>query len=106
MPKGAKVVGQPTASAPGAAVQVRSLRPGVDQDGRTFAQATALLPPRGRATLTWSYVVPKAAGPAGHGLPLTDVVATQSMLTSPTLPVTVLPPEGWAVASPAGWAAK
>jgi hypothetical protein len=101
LPPGAEV-----AKAPGVSV-ARSVVDGVDQDGRTFAEAVVLIPPGGTAKLTWDYDVPRAAVEADGGLRLLVYAETQSTLIDPTFQLTVVPPRGWtAKPGPGGWAAS
>jgi len=105
MPAGARVVSAPASSSPGDAVTVVDMGDGVDQDGRTYAQARVLMPPGGTATVSWTYVVDGAAVATNGGLSLTDVIAPQGNLEPATVNLTVLAPEGWTLTAPAGWAA-
>jgi hypothetical protein len=100
MPAGSKVLDEPVVDLVGTVDQ------GTDQDGRTYAKAAVVTPPDGSATVTWKYVVPKAATKHGDAWRLLNYVAPQSMLKPPTLELTVLTPKGW-VAEPAkGWAVE
>lgn len=97
MPDGAKVLKEPDVLMAGTVAN------GVDQDGRTYAKAAVMLPPRGSATLTWTYVVPKAAVRRGDALVLRNVIAPQPMLNEPQLQITVVPPRGWTAQPPVNW---
>ena len=55
MPPGAKVLEQPEV------LLSSTVSDGVDQAGRTYAQAAVMLPPDGSAELTWKYRVKHAA---------------------------------------------
>ena len=100
MPPGAEIT-----KTPGENV-ARSSVDGVDQDGRTFAEAVVLIPPGKTAKLTWEYDVPRAAARTESGLRLMVYAETQSTLIDPTLELTVVPPRGWsAKPGPGGWAA-
>jgi hypothetical protein len=100
MPKGARLVSQPVVT------MVGTVGSGVDQDGRTYAKAAVMLPPDGKASLTWSYVVPHAAVVRGDRMYFRDYVAPQSMLRTPTLDLQVVAPKGWTAAAAAGWTAS
>ncbi|HEY4314529.1 MAG TPA: DUF4012 domain-containing protein [Actinomycetes bacterium] len=100
MPKGSRVVNQPVVT------MVGTVGSGVDQDGRTYAKAAVMLPPDGRASLTWSYVVPHAAVVRGDRMYFRDYVAPQSMLRTPTLDLQVVAPQGWTAAAAPGWTAS
>jgi hypothetical protein len=106
MPPGARVVTSPTPSEPGAAVTVVDMGGGIDQDGRTFAQARVLLPPGGTVAVTWEYDIAGAAVAANGGLVLTDVIAPQGNLEPAAVNLSVQPPPGWTVMPPGGWAAS
>ena len=55
MPTGARVTEEPV-------VELSStVHQGVDQDGRTYAQAAVIMKPSATMTATWEYVVPRAA---------------------------------------------
>jgi hypothetical protein len=103
MPAGAKITQEPTPVATAAGLAVSLISHGVDQDGRTYAQARVVLPPQGTVALTWTYVVRNAASQEGGGLRLLDYVAPQSMLIPPTFELTVIPPTGWTTLLPQGW---
>lgn len=97
MPDGAKVIEEPVVDLVGTVTQ------GTDQAGRTYAKAAVVTPPDGSATVTWKYVVPKAATKHGDAWRLLNYVAPQSMLIPPTLELTVLAPKGWAAEPAKGW---
>jgi hypothetical protein len=99
MPPGARVVKQPVVTL------ISTVGSGVDQDGRTYAKAAVVLPPDGKASLTWSYVVPHAAFLRGATMRFLDYVAPQSMLRTPTLDLQVVTPKGWTAAAAPGWTA-
>ncbi|MGZ4615919.1 MAG: DUF4012 domain-containing protein [Actinomycetes bacterium] len=105
MPQGARLVGSPTPSRAGDVVTVDRNKDGVDQDRRTYAQTHVMLPPGASTSVTWTYVVRHATTRHGSALRLLDYVAPQSMLNAPTLELTVLPPDGWAVQPTPGWTA-
>ncbi|HET9946118.1 MAG TPA: DUF4012 domain-containing protein, partial [Actinomycetes bacterium] len=89
MPPGAKVTQQPD-------VELAStVDKGVDQAGRTFANAAVVTPPGESAQLTWEYKVPKAAVPKDGGLRFIDHVLTQNTVNGFLLRTTVIAPEGW-----------
>jgi len=97
MPRNARLVSEPE-------VALRAtVGSGEDQDGRTYAKAAVVTPPDGSATVTWRYVVPKAATKHGDAWRLLNYVAPQSMLKPPTLELTVLAPKGWAAEPAKGW---
>ena len=97
MPPGAKVLEQPEV------VLSTTVADGVDQAGRTYAQAAIMLPPDGAAELTWKYRVKNAAVVRGDTMYFRDYVVPQSMLRTPTLDLTVIPPKGWTADPAAGW---
>jgi hypothetical protein len=103
MPAGAKITSHPSPVSDKSGLTVTPMKPGVDQDGRTYGQARILLPPKASVSLTWTYVVRNAASQEGGGLRLLDYVAPQSMLNPPTLELTVIPPKGWSTLLPQGW---
>ena len=107
MPRGARIVGQPTAtgsfSVAKHAVQVRGVKTGTDQGGRPYAQAELLLPPRASGSVTWSYVVPNATVRHGNALRFLDYLAPQSTLNAPSLQLEVHAPKGWTVQPATGW---
>jgi hypothetical protein len=103
MPPGSTITKEPSAVHTKAGLTVNSIGRGVDQDGRTYAQARILLPPNGSVTLAWTYVVKNAASKESGGLRMLDFVAPQSMLNPPTLELTVLPPKGWTTQLPQNW---
>ena len=65
-----------------------------------------MTPPDGEATVTWKYVVPKAATKHGDAWRLLDYVAPQSMLKPPQLELTVVAPDGWKAEPAKGWTVK
>ncbi len=89
MPPGAKVLEQPEV------LLSTTVADGVDQAGRTYAQAAIMLPPDGSAELTWKYRVKNAAVVRGDRMYFRDYVVPQSMLRAPTLDLTVIAPDGW-----------
>jgi hypothetical protein len=100
MPDKARVTKEPDVELAG------TLKQGVDQDGRTFANAAVVLPPDGSARVTWEYVVPRAATKHGDAWRLLDYVTPQGILNPPTFELTVVPPDGWkakAVRPGQGW---
>ena len=97
MPPGAKVLEQPEV------LLSTTVSDGVDQAGRTYAQAAIMLPPDGSAELTWKYRVQNAAVVRGDRMYFRDYVVPQSMLRAPTLDLTVIAPEGWTADPAAGW---
>ena len=78
MPPGARVTKQPTVELAG------TVADGVDQDGHTYAKAAIGLPPGATGSLTWEYVVPRAAVVKGSRMYLRDYVAPQAVLNIPT----------------------
>ncbi len=98
MPKGAKLVKQPTAA------RFFSQASGVVRSGLTFADAAVTLPPNSSVQLTWSYTLPHAADVVGNRMFFRDYVAPQSMTITPTLNLTVVPPAGWSSVPREGWA--
>lgn len=103
MPAGARITGAPERGAVKGGGSVSRITEGVDQAGRTYGQASVLLPPKGTASLTWTYVVDHATIPHGRSLRLLDYVGPQSMLHSPALELTVVAPQGWRIERARGW---
>jgi hypothetical protein len=99
MPPGAKVTKQPTVEL------TRTVADGVDQDGHTYAKAAIVLPPGTTGSLTWEYVVPRAAVVKGPRMYLRDYVAPQAVLNIPTLELQVVAPHGWTTPVGGGWRA-
>lgn len=100
MPDGAKVTKEPD-------IQLsRTLATGVDQAGRTYAKGAVVLPPDGKATVSWEYVLPRAAVRRGEAWRLVNHVAPQGLIKVPTFTLTVVAPRGWTlevVRPDAGW---
>jgi Protein of unknown function (DUF4012) len=103
MPAGAEILKGPAASSPGARVRVSGAKEGVDQDGRTYAQASVLLRPGASTTLSWTYVVRHATAQEGEALRLLDYVVPQAVVNAPTYDLEVIAPKGWAPTAAAGW---
>ena len=97
MPPGARVTKQPVVSLLG------TLKTGVDQDGRTFANGAVVMPPDSRSTLTWTYQVENAAQVGRDRMVLRNWVAPQSMIRTPELKLVVVPPDGWAAVAKNTW---
>jgi hypothetical protein len=92
MPPGAKLLASPD-------VELKStIKHGVDQAGRTFANAAVVTRPDGISSLTWEYRVPRAAVHRDGGLRYIDHVLTQNTVNGFLLRTTVIPPSGWTVA--------
>jgi hypothetical protein len=89
MPPGARITDEPEVE-----LEVTQKK-GVDQAGRTFAQAAVVTSPGGSSTLSWEYVVPRAAYRTGASLRYVDSVVTQNTVKGFLLRTTVLAPEGW-----------
>jgi hypothetical protein len=91
MPRGARIIGQPDVE------MANTVKHGVDQAGRTFAQAAIEAPPGGTVELSWSYTVPRAMVRNGAGWHFTDSVTVQNTVNPFVLRITVLAPDGWAL---------
>jgi hypothetical protein len=89
LPPGAKVTRQPDVEL------AATVNKGVDQAGRTFANAAVVTPPDESAQLTWEYKVPRAAVPRDGGLRFVDHVVTQNTVNGFLLRTTVIAPDGW-----------
>ena len=72
MPPGARITDEPEVE-----LEVTQKK-GVDQAGRTFAQAAVVTSPGGSSTLSWEYVVPHAAYRTGASLRYVDSLVTQN----------------------------
>jgi hypothetical protein len=89
LPKGAKVLQSPKTDLQG------SVQHGIDQEGRTYAQAAAVTPPGGSVELGWSYRVPHAAVRVGDAWRIKDQVVVQNTVNGTILATTVIAPDGW-----------
>ncbi len=89
MPPGAVLTASPTVPAQA------TVKQGVDQAGRTYAEAFVTIPPGGSTALSWDYTLPHAARADGNGLRFLDYVEPQPLLNPTTLQLTVVPPPGW-----------
>jgi hypothetical protein len=91
MPPGSTIKEEPTVRRSG------TVSDGVDQAGRTFAQAAITSPPNGSAQVAWVYDVPRAAAKVGDLWRLSDVVVPQNAVNPFLYRVTVVAPDGWTV---------
>jgi hypothetical protein len=89
MPRGARITSEPQVDMAG------TVKKGVDQAGRTFAQAAVVTPPGGTSTVTWEYVLPHAAERVGGSLRMVDRVVPQNTVGGFLLQSTVTAPNGW-----------
>ena len=97
MPRGSRLLSEPVVTLRDTAGS------GEDQDGRTYAKAAVVTPPKSRTKLTWKYVVPNASTKHGEAWRLLDYVSPQAMLKVPTYNLTVIAPKGWKAESAKGW---
>lgn len=91
MPDGSRVIKQPEVSL------ASTVKTGTDQAGRTFAKAAVVLPPDSEATISWTYVVKRAAVKRGNAWQFTNFVAPQGILNVPALDLTITGPDGWSI---------
>ena len=91
MPPGATLTDVPTSDLPA------TVKKGVDQAGRTFAQAAVVTPPGESSTLSWEYVLPHAAVREGRSLRFLDTLAPQNTVNGFLLRTTVIAPDGWSL---------
>jgi hypothetical protein len=89
MPPGARITRQPQVELAG------TVKKGVDQAGRTFAQAAVVTSPGGTSTLTWEYELPHATERVGGSLRMIDRVVPQNTVGDFLLQSTVTAPDGW-----------
>jgi hypothetical protein len=91
MPPGSKIVQEPTVR------RVRTVQHGVDQAGRTWAQAAVTSPPDGSAKVSWVYDLPRAAIKHGTSWQVLDYVVPQNAVNPFLMKLTVVAPNGWTV---------
>jgi hypothetical protein len=89
MPPGARITSEPQVDLAG------TVKTGVDQAGRTYAQAAVVTAPGGSSTVTWEYELPHATERVGGSLRLVDRVIPQNTVNGFLLQSTVTAPDGW-----------
>ena len=89
MPPGSRITDEPEVALES------TVKQGVDQAGRRYAQAAVVTEPDGASELSWEYRLPHAAKRTPTGWRLVDRVAVQNTVNGFLLRTTVIAPEGW-----------